>query len=75
MTKETMPKTLIKKKCKACGHVVICQREKRGPTPSPKDCASCKSLGVEKAIEQRLMASRKGHKTEFKINTPRGIEL
>jgi len=61
-------KLLIKKKCYACGNVVICEKNKHGITPSPKSCATCKSLGVEKAIEQRLMASRKSYKTEFKIN-------
>lgn len=63
---------IIRKKCKACGHVVMVERvmkslDKAGVTPAPKDCASCRTLGVEKAIEQRLMASRKGHKTDFKI--------
>jgi len=63
-------KMLIKKKCKACGHTVIVKRE-RGITPAPKDCATCRSLGVEKAIEQRLMCERKSDKTTYKIKDKR----
>lgn len=63
---------IIKKKCQACGNIVMVKRvmltiSKAGRTPAPQDCATCRSLGVEKAIEQRLMANRKGNKTEFII--------
>jgi len=63
---------IIRKKCKACGNVVLVERvmvtiNKAGTTPAPNDCATCRSLGIEKAIEQRLMVSRKNYKTKFEI--------
>jgi len=63
---------IIKKKCKACGNSVLVERvmhtvDKAGVTPSPNDCATCRTLGVEKAIEERLMTSRKNYKTKFEI--------
>ncbi len=62
-------KVLIKKTCKACGNKVIVARAEHGNTPAPKNCATCKSLGVEKAIEQRLMCSRKQDKTTYEIKS------
>lgn len=59
-------KLLMKKKCKKCGNVVIVKIKKHGQTPSPESCASCNSLGKEKAIEQRLMSRRNYNKTIFK---------
>lgn len=64
-----MKKILIQKRCRACGNKVIVKRNQQGNTPAPKDCATCKSLGVAKAIEQRLMCSRKRDKTVYEINS------
>lgn len=64
---------IMKKKCKACGNIVMVERkmvtmDKAGITHSPEDCATCRSLGVEKAIEQRLMCNRKNYRTKIEIN-------
>jgi hypothetical protein len=67
MIKE-IDKCLIKKTCKACGHKVICKRIKPR-TPSPENCACCRSLGVEKArLELLNLKYKKSRKGEFLAN-------
>lgn len=67
-------KILQKKRCKACGNTVIVKVNKYGQTPAPISCATCRSLGVVKAIEQRLSVRAKGKNTKVEINSKKELD-
>jgi len=63
-----MKKHLKKTTCKACGCKTMVGRTNESEQfKRPDSCPNCRSLGVEKAIEQRLMCKRKTYKGIFQI--------
>jgi DNA-directed RNA polymerase subunit M/transcription elongation factor TFIIS len=64
----------MKKRCKACGNLVIVAVNQHGITPSPISCATCKSLGVEKAIEERLKVRLSNPRTKLEINSAKEFD-
>lgn len=57
-----MDKMLQKKtKCKTCGNLIrIARHPKSKKFIPPKDCATCRTLGKEEAIRQRLISKSSG---------------
>jgi ssDNA-binding Zn-finger/Zn-ribbon topoisomerase 1 len=66
-------KIIAKRKCKACGNSVMIKLNSHGPTYAPDNCSMCRTLGVEKAIEQRLSVKLKCKNTKIKIESKKEL--